>query len=140
MQHSIRFAFAFTFALLLTVSLASTATAQSVNTTVQLPTFRVFNVNTVVSVPDGGTLTIAGGSTSSSSFSRRRRSRSLSRSVSPVGVSVSPTLIIRSEVEAELDRRGRLIRSLKTRPDIHGTQRERSKASFIARHLGRGLK
>lgn len=112
----------------------------SVGTTVQLPTISSFNVNTVVSVPDGGTMYL-GGIRRGSEFSRRRLgSLARSRSVGGPGVSVSARLLIGSEIDAELERRGRLILARKARPDIHGTKVEKAKASFLARNLGRGLR
>lgn len=107
---------------------------------IQLPTVSSFSVNTTVSVPDGGTLVIAGASTSATSSSRSGLSRGTGRSVAPVGVSVSPTLILQSEVEAELERRGRAIIAAKARPEIHGTVQQQNKASFIVKNLGRGLR
>ena len=82
-----------------------------------------------------------GGIGRSSEFSQRRGgTRSASRSVAGPGVSVTANLIIGAEVDAELERRGRLALARKARPDIHGTQAEQAKASFLARHLGRGRK
>ncbi len=116
------------------------AQAPGVNTTVQLPTVRNFSINTVVSVPDGGTMYL-GGSPSRSQFSSGRPGvRSTSRGIGGPGVAVSATLIIGSEVGAELDRRGRIALSRKRPPRIHGTEREKAKASFLAKHLGRGWK
>jgi hypothetical protein len=114
--------------------------AQTVGTTIQLPVIRNFQINTVVSVPDGGTMSL-GGSTSATRYSRRRPSyRSHGRSVASPGVSVSANLIIGSEIEAELQRRGRIAIAERARPDIHGTVKQKSKALFLARNLGRGLK
>ena len=110
---------------------------QPLSTTVQLPTVSRFSINTVVSVPDGGTMNLGGGISSSASSVRRRGSRSSGRSVSAPGVSVSADLIIGAEVEAELHRRGRLALYHNARPDIHGTIAEQAKASFIARNLSR---
>ena len=125
---------------LVVTAMACSAEAQIVNTTVQLPTVRRFSVNTVVSVPDGGTLVIGGGSASSSSSRRRGLSRGTAGSASPAGISIRPSLIIQSELDAKLTGRGRRILAAKARPDIHGTVRERAKASFLAKNLGRGLR
>ncbi len=111
-----------------------------VGTTVQLPTVSNFSINTVVSIPDGGTLTIGGAGSGISYSSRRPGVLSSSRRLTAPGVSVSPTLIIGSEVDAELNRRGRIALARKARPDIHGTKAIRARASFLARNLGRGIK
>ncbi len=116
------------------------AQVPAVNTTVQLPTVRNFSINTVVSVPDGGTMYLGGGTDGAAYSKRRPGFRSSGRSVGGPGVSVSATLIIGSEVDAELDRRGRIALARRARPDIHGTKVEKAKASFLARHLGRGWK
>jgi hypothetical protein len=82
-----------------------------------------------------------GGVGRSSEFATRRPGRrTYGRNVAAPGVSVSASLIIGSEVDAELERRGRLALARKARPDIHGTEAEKTKASFLARHLGRGWK
>ena len=112
----------------------------AVNTTVQLPTVSNFSISTVVSVPDGGTLYLGGGAGSAAFSSRRPGSRASSRSVAGPGVSVSAKLIIGVEVDAELERLGRAALARKARPDIHGTEAEKAKASFLSKHLGRGWK
>lgn len=132
---------AIAFALILFFGVES-ASAQrpAVNTTIQLPTVRNFGVNTVVSVPDGGTMVIGGGSAGTVFPRRRGLSRSTNRRLSRPGISISPTLIIGAEVEAELQRRGKIALAERARPDIHGTVKEKAKALFLAKHLGRGLK
>jgi hypothetical protein len=130
----------FALSFLLTSAELVCAQAPGINTTVQLPTVRNFSINTVVSVPDGGTMYL-GGSPSGSQFSSRRPGvRSSSRSIGGPGISVSATLIIGSEVDAKLDRRSRIALARKARPKIHGTEQEKAKASFLAKHLGRGWK
>lgn len=132
------------FAIALTVLLASSeflcAQAPAVNTTIQLPTVRNFSISTVVSVPDGGTLTIGGGAGGAAFSSRRPGLRSSARSAGGPGLSISASLIIGAEVDAELDRRGRSAIARRARPEIHGTEAEKAKASFLAKHLGRGWK
>jgi len=113
---------------------------QPLGTTVQLPTVRSFGINTTVSVPDGGTLYIGGVGSSGSSSVSRGGSRGIGSSVAGPGVSISAQLIIGAEVDAELERLGRLAIARKARPDIHGTTEEKARASFIARNLARGLK
>lgn len=121
---------------------AETVYAQppSVNTTLQLPTIRNFSINTVVSVPDGGTISLGGGAGGAVYSQRRPGLRSSARRAGRLGTSVSADLIIGAEVDAELDRRGRLARQRNARPDIHGTAEVKAKASFLSKHLGRGWK
>lgn len=119
---------------------AAWAQPPSVNTAVQLPTISSFNINTVVSVPDGGTMYLGGGAGGAVYARRRPGLRSSARSVGGPGVSVSASLIIGSEVDAELDRRGRIALERNARPKIHGTEAEKAKASFLSKHLGRGWK
>lgn len=113
---------------------------QPIGTTVQLPTVSNFSINTTVSVPDGGTIFLGGVGSSGAFSSSRPGSRSRGQSVAGPGVSVSATLIIGAEVDAELERLGRLAIARKARPDIHGTETEKAKAAFITRNLARGLK
>ncbi|QEG21533.1 hypothetical protein [Mariniblastus fucicola] len=138
----LRFVYTSTILLIFLFCVASVAQAQrpSVNTTVQLPTVSNFSINTVVSVPDGGTMYIGGIGRGSEFATRRPNQRSSSRSVAGPGVSISASLIVGSEVDAELERRGRLAIARKARPSIHGTAAEKAKASFLAKHLGRGWK
>ena len=119
---------------------AAHAQRPAVSTTVQLPTISTFGVNTTVMVPDGGTMVIGGGSAGSVRSRRRGLSRSRSRRGLRPGISVTPTLIIGSEIEAELQRRGKIALAERARPDIHGTVREKTKAMFLAKNLGRGSK
>jgi hypothetical protein len=139
MRHFNYIAFVFALFLFAGVEFAS-AQLPAVNTTIQLPTTRSFGVNTVVSVPDGGTMVIGGGSAGTVFPRRRGLSRSIRRRASRPGISISPTLIIGAEVEAELRRRGKIALAERARPDIHGTVKEKAKALFLAKNLGRGLK
>ena len=86
-------------------------------------------------------LIAAGGGAGGAAFSSRRPGlRSSARSAGGPGLSVSASLIIGAEVDAELDRRGRSALARRARPEIHGTEAEKAKASFLAKHLGRGWK
>lgn len=131
--------FAIAIAVLLISSEFLCAQPPAVNTTIQLPTVRNLSISTVVSVPDGGTLNLTGGS-AGAAFSSRPGLRSRARSVAGPGVSISASLIIGAEVDAELERLGREAIALRTRPEIHGTKAEKAKASFLSKHLGRGWK
>ena len=66
---SLNFSLATVTATLLCLLVSSPAMAQQRGLTVQLPVVRQFSVRTAVSVPDGGTMILGGGSASSESRS-----------------------------------------------------------------------
>ena len=72
-------------------------------TTVQLPTFSVFTVQTTVSVPDGGGISLGGIDRGVDSTVNRNsgltRNRGLGSSRTASGVSVSATIIDREEMD-----------------------------------------
>lgn len=117
---------------------------------VQLPTFRFFNVRTVVSVPDGGTISL-GGVNRSSSGSVKRGVPGLSRvpgagrlfgnrATGSTRSSVSAKVIVMSEYEeavlAEAERR----RRRSALRDPNGSAAVQKKADFISRNVGRSRK
>jgi hypothetical protein len=75
-------------------------------TTVQLPTFSVFTVQTTVSVPDGGTAYLGGINRGAEGSATRGfgplKSRSFGSSWTASGVSVSATIIDHSEIDRAL--------------------------------------
>jgi hypothetical protein len=75
-----------------------------VATTVQLPTFSVFTVQTTVSVPDGGTMSLGGiGRGADSGVNRGPiRNRALGSARSASGVSISATIIDTEEIDRAL--------------------------------------
>jgi hypothetical protein len=98
MKASIRFL----FVAWLGVALSSVS-AQQPATTVQLPTFTRFTVQTTVSVPDGGTAYLGGIDRGIDSSVTRGlgplRSRGLSGGRSASGISVSATIIDHAEID-----------------------------------------
>jgi hypothetical protein len=100
------------------VGLCSSAGAQTVQvpSTVQLPSFDVFTVNTTVSVPDGGRMKLGGVGRSSSSaisrgvpglagapgFGRLFRNHGIGSESSAANASVTTRILILSELEDEL--------------------------------------
>ncbi len=114
---------------------------------VQLPTFQVFSVNTTVMVPDGGTMLLgsnygySAGQVSRSvpllgsipGVDRGFRNQGVGTEVSAGNVSVTPQIIIMSELEGPVLAEGN--RRLSARqnaasPDV------RNRASFISRNVG----
>jgi hypothetical protein len=115
-------------------AVAGLANAQQPATTVQLPTFSRFTVQTTVSVPDGGTAYLGGIDRAiDSSVSRgigplRRRGISSGRAAS--GVSVSATIIDHAEIDrailaAAAGRERSMAADLKAREIAAGVPRSR---------------
>ena len=115
---------------------------------VQLPTIRTFRVNTAVSVPDGGTISL-GGVTSNGQQSIRRGSglpgplfnnRGISRNTNSSKATASAEVIVMSEYEqavlAEVKRRR--LAAQKSNPN--GSPAIQAKADFITRNIGRSRK
>ena len=136
-KHMIRIAIVGVFMFSATVCASATA-QQNVNTTIQLPVFRTSGVRTVVSVPDGGTLNLSGGS---SSFGGQRRfgrlsGRSLGAGRTTGGTSASAHIIRLREVEGKLLRDQRVARFQTGGVDVNGTDAVKAKADFLTRHIG----
>ena len=118
---------------------------------VQLPTFRFFNVRTVVSVPDGGTISLGGVNRSSSGSVNRGvpglsrvpgagrlfGNRAIGGSTGSSRSSVSAKVIVMSEYEeavlAEAERR----RRKSALRDPNGSAAVQKKADFNSRNVGR---
>lgn len=135
--------------------ICSFATTEAANSqVVQLPTINVFNVNTTVSVPDGGTMLLGGvrgGSSGSISRgvpglsslpygSRGFRNRAIGNSNFSNQASVSVTIISMREQEAavlaEAERR-QAIRARQANPN--GSAETQERAAFISRNIGRSI-
>ena len=133
----------------------STATVETAHSqVVQLPTINVFNVNTTVSVPDGGTMLLGGvrgGSSGSISRgvpglgslpygSRGFRNRAIGNSNFSRQASVNVTIISMREQEAavmaEAERR-MAARSREYNPN--GSAETQDRAAFISRNIGRSI-
>ena len=110
---------------------------------IQLPTLRVFNIQTVVSVPDGGTLSLGGvGRSSRGSISRGLggrpfQNRAIGGTTSAANSSVSAELIIMSEYEREVLAEAERRRKLAALTDRNGPPAVQQKADFMSRHIGR---
>ena len=124
---------------LFSAAMCVTATAQNVNTTIQLPVIRYSSVRTVVSVPDGGTINLSGGS---SSFSGQRRfgrlpGNSFGRGGTASGSSLSAHIIALREMERDMLQHHRAARSQTGGVDVNGPAAVRAKADFLTRNIGR---
>ena len=139
---------AFPVVVLLAVSFHSqNASAQSV----QLPTIGFFNVRTVVSVPDGGSMQIGGVQRSGSQrlgrgipglrnvpgAGRLLGNRGIGRSTGSSRATVHPRLIIMSELEAEVMAGAERLQREAAARDPNGSAEVQKKADFISRNIGR---
>ena len=119
--------------------------------TIQLPTISVFNVNTVVSVPDGGTMSLggvsryAGGMTSRGVpglsgipyVNRPFRNQAYGQDVSRSNASVNVRLIIMEEQEAMVMREAERRMAVRSLTDPNGPAAIQKRADFLSRHRGR---
>lgn len=117
----------------------STAFAQAppaAPTTVQLPTFRFFSVNTSVSVPDRGSVVLGGVSRAGDSSTSRGfgplRSRAISSGRSGSTMSVHATIIDHSELD-----RAVLAEAARRRGAVSSEARTADE-EFLSRNVGRG--
>lgn len=122
--------------------------------TIQLPTFRIFNARTVVSVPDGGSIQLGGVNRSSSGrisrgvpglsgvpgTGRLFGNRGISRDTSSGRSTVHPRLIIMSELEAEVLAKAARLNHQAALRDPNGSEETKSKADFMTRNIGRARK
>lgn len=119
---------------------------------VQLPTLNVFNINTAVSVPDGGTMLLGGVSGGSHGLNGRSvpglsvvplanrpfRNQGYGSNRFSRNASVSVTIISMREQEAEVlagAERRQALRSREFNPN--GSAETQSRAAFISRNIGR---
>lgn len=113
---------------------------------VQLPTVRVFRVNTTVSVPDGGSIRL--GSTNRHREQSIRRgvsglpgplfnNRGVSRDTNASRATVSAKLIIMSEYEQEVLAEARKRRLTAQASDPNGSPEVQAQADFISQNIGR---
>lgn len=122
--------------------------------TIQLPTISVFNVNTVVSVPDGGTASLGGirryasgsinrgvpGLSNIPFVNRPFRSRGYGYDSSASNASVNVQIISLDEMDAMVMREAHRVNSMAQRrtTDPNGPAAVQRKADFMTRHMGRG--
>jgi hypothetical protein len=131
-----------------TAIVANTIYAQPA-TTVQLPTFSRFTVQTTVSVPDGGTAYLGGIERGIDSSVTRGlgplRSRGISSGRSTSGVSVSATIIDHAEIDrailaaAATDRESARASTLKAREITAGVENSRVAANQETNHSASGV-
>ena len=142
--------------LLVAAAICSTTSVCQAQVTLQLPTVRVFNVRTVVMVPDGGTMYLGGvnrsavGRTTRSvpflgnvpMLNRLFKNTGIGGDTSASGTAVRAQIIIMEEVEAEVMReaRRRLAEQERRRAALEGTPEQRRQADFITRNIGRNRK
>ena len=115
---------------------------------IQLPTFRIFNARSVVSVPDGGAIQLGGVNRSSSGAISRGfpgagplfNNRGIGRDTSSGKSTVHARLIIMSELEAEVLAKAARIEREAAKHDPNGSPAVKSKADFMTRNIGRSKK
>ena len=119
--------------------------------TIQLPTISVFNVNTVVSVPDGGTMSLGGVSRYSGGqitrgvpglsgipyVNRPFANRAFGQMASSGRASVNVQIISLAEQEALVMREAERRSSLRQSTDPNGSAAIQKRADFLSRHMGR---
>ena len=145
-------------AFLLAIVIMSTATSENADAqiTIQLPSINMFNVNTVVSVPDGGTISLGGVNSSSSGRTTRgvpglANIPGVGRLFNNTGIgsetnsnqaTAKATIISLKEMEDEL------LSGLQGRgasAGINGSQggkadaATRKKAAFLSKHMGKSF-
>ncbi len=110
---------------------ADQALAQFINTTVQVPTLRVTQFNTAVSVPDGGTARL-GGIARSQSFPGGRSSTA-------GNALVTAHVLVMSELEQEMlaNARPALLQSKFNQQQLNGSARTQAQADFITDNINR---
>ena len=117
--------------------------------TVQLPVVSNFNVRTVVSVPDGGSMSLGGvnrfRSSSRSSgipgtFGRPFANRSTGFEARGGNMVVHPRIIINRELEADVLAQAARNRLLRQPFDPNGSVDVQRRADFISRNVGNGIR
>ena len=131
--------------------LAGNAEAQ---VSVQLPSVSVFDVRTVVSVPDGGTMYLGGIRRSASGSVSRGvpllsnipgagrlfKNRAIGRETTQAGMSVSAKILSLQEMEEDLMGAYQAQQRIRQAQDRNGPVAIQRKADFITRHIGRRRK
>ena len=126
----------------------STANGQ---VTLQLPTISVFDLQTVVQVPDGGTMHLGGVQRSAYGqidrsgamlggvpfAGRLFRNRAIGRSTSASNASLGVQIISLKEMEREVLREAERRAALRRQTDPNGPMKAQQQADFITRNIGR---
>lgn len=124
---------------------------QPIATTIQLPSVRVFQINTAVSVPDGGSMLLGGVSRSgygSSSFGvpllgnvplagRPFRNQASGSYFSSGMARAHVTILSNAEMEADVLAEANRRELLRTTIDPNGMPAVQRRADFISRNIGR---
>jgi type II secretory pathway component GspD/PulD (secretin) len=120
--------------------------------TVQLPVTSFFTVNTVVSVPDGGTMSLGGMSRSAAGATSRGvpglsnlpgigrgfKNRGIGSEQSTGNVSVRVQVLVMAELEQEVMAEARRLAQEREATDPNGTYATQRKADEISRKMGGG--
>ena len=116
------------------------------NIRVQLPVVSVFNVRTVVSVPDGGMMSLGGVSSHSSGRSSRGvpglggplfQNRGIGYSAGRSQANVKATIISNREIDDALMADGHRRFATRQHFGVNGAPAVQAKADFISRNIGR---
>ena len=119
--------------------------------TIQLPSLGVFGVNTVVSVPDGGTASLGGNSRYSAGrtsrgvpglgsipfVSRPFRNQGIGYDSSTSRATVKTQIIILDEMESQVMKEAERRNAMRRSSDPNGSAAVQHKADFLSRHMGR---
>ncbi len=119
--------------------------------TIQLPSVSVFNVNTVVSVPDGGTMSLGGvsryaegqisrgipGLSGIPYVNRPFTNQAFGQMASANNASVNVQIIILEEQEALVRQEAQRQAAVRQTTDPNGPVAIQKRADFLSRHMGR---
>lgn len=124
---------------------------QPTGVTVQLPSTRIFSLNTVVSVPDGGSTYMGGvsrtgrtsisrgvpGLSSVPGANRLFRNRGIGQDISTGGASASVNVIIQDELEEQVMAQARQMMAARESLDPNGSYAVQAQADYISQHVAR---
>jgi len=122
--------------------------------TIQLPSISTFGVQTVVSVPDGGTMLLGGNSGFAAGRSSRGvpglssipflnrpfRNQGIGYNTSSSNASVTTRIIILEEMETAVMKEAQDRAAFRRRSDPNGTADVQKKADFLSRNIGRSTR
>ena len=136
------------FSIILTLGFVAFAAELAQAQIVMLPTIRVFRINTAVSVPDGGSISLGGvNGYREQSISRGSglpgplfNNRGISKQTSASNAAVSANVIVMSEYEEAVLAEARRRRRASQTPNPNGSPAVQAKADFITRNIGRSRK
>ncbi len=140
----------FAVTLIALTSFAHAQNPQQTGVTVQLPTQSIFRIDTVVGVPDGGSMVLGGvNSFGSSSISRGTpglsgipganrlfRNQGIGNEINSSGARAHVQILIREELEADVLAQARQMQSVQSLINLNGSPEVRAQADFLTRHMG----